>query len=141
MGNMTQADKQEVEELFGRHINRSQIRYLKAGHLDVLEANRHGVYFSDAVSGKPMFDCFTSAGSFNVSRHNPVVMQALEEAIANLDMGTHDLPSAPKIALAKRLVELAPDDLNGVLFAAGGGDAIDCAIKLARGATGRMALR
>jgi len=134
---MVQSEKQLVERLFGRHINRSQIRYLKAAHLDVLESDRTGVGFSDAATGKRMFDCFTSAGSFNVSRHNPAVMQALEEAVANLDMGTHHLPSAPKIALARRLAELAPADLNGVLFAAGGGDAIDCAIKLARGATGR----
>jgi len=133
----SQNEKQRIEELFGRHINRSQIRYLKAAHLDVLESNRTGVGFSDAATGKRMFDCFTSAGSFNVSRHNPAVMQALEEAVSTLDMGTHHLSSAPKIALARRLSELAPDDLNGVLFAAGGGDAIDCAIKLARGATGR----
>jgi len=137
LNNAKQHEKRKVEELFGRHINRSQIRYLKAAHLDVLESERLGVCFSDATSGKRMFDCFTSAGSFNVSRHNPAVMRALEEAVSTLDMGTHHLPSAPKIALARRLAELAPDDLNGVLFAAGGGDAIDCAIKLARAATGR----
>lgn len=137
MANLSLDDKRQVEHLFARHINAAQIRYLKAGHLDVIEANRTGVGFSDAVSGKRMLDCFTSAGCFNVSRHNPAVMQALEEAIGRFDMGTHHLPSAPKLALAKRLVELAPGDLNGVLLAAGGGDAIDCAVKLARGATKR----
>ena len=134
---MTAAEKSRIVSLFERHINKGQVKYLTAAHLDVLEADRRGVCFTDPASGKRMFDCFTSAGCFNVARHNPVVMQALEEALDELDMGSFSLVSPHKIALAKKLAALAPGDLNGVLFAAGGGEAIDCAIKLARAATGR----
>lgn len=134
---MTRKEKAELERTFGRYLNRGQVKYLKAGHLDVLETERLGIRFVDPVSVKPFIDCFTSAGSFNVGRHNPAVLAALEQATAELDMGDHHLISPAKVALAKRLVELAPGDLNRVLFAAGGGDAVDGAIKLARGATGR----
>jgi acetylornithine/succinyldiaminopimelate/putrescine aminotransferase len=64
-------------------------------------------------------------------------MRALEEGLAHLDLGTHDAISPQKVALARKLAEIAPGDLSRVIFAAGGGDAIDAAIKLARGATGR----
>ena len=134
---MTIREKREVEQRFGRHVNSGQMRYLKSGHLDVLETRRDGVTFTEPVSGRPYYDCFTSAGSFNVGRHNPVIMRALEEGLERLDLGTHDAISPQKVALARKLAAIAPGDLGRVVFAAGGGDAIDAAIKLARGATGR----
>jgi len=137
-GRMSPEEKTEIDALFSRHVNKGQFKYLRSAHLDVFETERLGVCFRDAVSGKKMYDCFTSAGAFNVSRHNPLVMKALEEALEDLDLGSYNLLSVHKLAFAKKLSSLAPGDLKGVLFAAGGGDAIDCAIKLVRGATGRQ---
>ena len=134
---LTPADKAQIETRFGRYVNRGQVKYLKAGHLDVIESERSGTGFVDSGSGRRFFDCFSSAGCFNVGRHNERVLAALDAAIDELDMGTSRLVSPVKIALAKRLVDLAPGDVNRLLYAAGGGDAIDCAIKLARAATGR----
>jgi len=134
---MTQAEKASLVARFSRYLNRGQMKYLRAGHLDVVETDREGVGFRDAASGRRMYDCFTAAGCFNVSRHNPSVMDALDAALNDLDMGAFHMVSPAKLALAAKLAALAPGDLNQVLFAAGGGDAIDCAIKLARGATGR----
>ncbi|MCU0844635.1 MAG: aminotransferase class III-fold pyridoxal phosphate-dependent enzyme [Spirochaetes bacterium] len=130
-------EKKRIEEQFARHINRGQVKYLKAGHLDVLETMRRGIRFTDEATGRTMIDCFTSAGCFNVGRGNPVVLAALEKALDSLDMGSWMLLSPWKAALARELVEVAPRGLDRVFFASGGGDAIDCAIKLARGATGR----
>ena len=134
---MSQNEKKHIVQVFSRHINSGQVKYLKAGHLDVLETQRQSVRFIDPVSGRVMIDCFTSAGCFNVGRGNPVIKKAMEEALETLDMGTSTLISVHKVALAEKLASIAPADLNKVLFASGGGDAIDCAIKLARGATGR----
>ena len=129
--------KRQLVEVFSRHINGGQIKYLRSGHLDVVEDARRGVGFTDPLTGQHMYDCFSSAGCFNVSRRNPLVIRALEEALAEYDLGTFHLVSNAKAALMRRLLELAPGGLDGVQLAAGGGDAIDCAIKLARGATGR----
>ena len=130
-------ERDRIFDTFARYINRNQIKYLSAGHLDVLETRREGVGFTDPVTGRRMYDCFTAAGCFNVSRHNPEVMAALEEAADELDMGSRLLSSPQKEELARRLAALAPGDLDRVLFASGGGEAVDCALKLARGATGR----
>lgn len=136
-GSISHGEKNRIVQTFSRHINSGQVKYLKAGHLDVLETERRSVRFVDPVSGKVMIDCFTSAGCFNVGRSNPVIIRAMEEALETLDMGTSTLISTHKVALAERLAALGPGDLNNVLFASGGGDAIDCALKLARGSTGR----
>ena len=137
---MDKAEKRRIESDFGRHVNAGQVRYLKSGHLDVLETRRSGVHFVDPESGRALIDAFTSAGCFNVGRRNPDILAALDAALDTLDMGTFELLSPAKIELARALTRLAPGDLNRVLFAAGGGDAIDCAIKLARGATGRAGI-
>jgi len=120
---MSQNEKKRIVQAFSRHINSGQVKYLKAGHLDVLETQRRSVRFIDPVSGRVMIDCFTSAGCFNVGRGNPVIKKAMEEALETLDMGTSTLISVHKVALAERLASIAPADLNKVLFAAGGGDA------------------
>jgi acetylornithine/succinyldiaminopimelate/putrescine aminotransferase len=134
---LSRGDKNAIERAFGRHINDGQVRYLKAGHLDVLESRRAGIRFVDPATGRVMVDAFTSAGCFNVGRNNPMVVAALEEALETLDLGTASFASEHRLALAEKLVEIAPGDLSRVIFAAGGGDAVDAAVKLARGATGR----
>jgi len=135
---MSPEEKRRLEATFMRHINRGQVKYLKAGHLDVIETDRRGTGFTDAASGRAMYDCFSSAGSFNVGRHNEYITNALANAARRMDMGSPQLISPVKIAFAQKLVDLAPGDMNRILFASGGGDAVECAIKLALGATGKQ---
>lgn len=130
-------EKKEIEKNFSKYINKGQVKYLKAGHLDVIETERDSISFIDPVSGREMIDCFSSAGCFNVGRNNPVIIKAIDEAVETLDMGTSCFMSPQKRRLAERLAKIAPGDLSNVLFASGGGDAVDCAIKLAKAATGR----
>ena len=102
--------KAQVVESFARHVNRGQMRYLRSGHLDVLESQRQGIRFVDPFSGREYVDCFTSAGCFNVGRHNPEVLAALEAATRELDVGTYALVSPLRVQLARRLTSLAPGD-------------------------------
>lgn len=68
---------------------------------------------------------------------NPKVIEAITRQMQELSFCTRRYTNIPAIQLAKRLVELAPGDLNRVLFAPAGTAAIGMAIKLARTATGR----
>ena len=129
--------RDKIHYLFGHHISKGQVRYLRCGHLETLECNRKGVRFMDAHSGKMFYDAFTSAGCFNVGRMNGSVIGALEEAADKYDMGSVGISSIPKIELTKLLANLAPGDLNNVILCASGGEACACAMKLARAATGR----
>ncbi len=130
-------ERDNVYHLFGKHISRGQVRYLRCGHLDTLERKRKGVSFMDAGSGKMYYDAFSSAGCFNVGRMNESVIHSLDEALDKYDMGSVGFLSVPKIELANRLAKLAPGNLTRVMLCASGGDACACAMKLARAATKR----
>jgi len=134
---MDRKNRDKIHRLFGHHISKGQVRYLRCGHLDTIESNRKGVRFIDAYSGKIFYDAFTSAGCFNVGRMNESVIRALDEALDKYDMGSVGFSSIPKIELTNQLAKLAPGDLNKVILCASGGDACACAMKLARAATGR----
>lgn len=123
-------------EQFATYVNPQKVRVLRAAGLDLIEAERSGAWVSD-TDGRRFLDCFTSAGSFNVGRRNPRVVAAAHAALERLDNGNFLLCSEPKAKLAARLAELSPGSLCCTMFGSGGGEAIDFAIKLARGATRR----
>jgi len=69
---------------------------------------------------------------------NDEVIAAITKQMAELSFCTRRYTNKPAIELAKKLVELAPGDLDRVLFAPSGSIAIGMALKLARVKTGRF---
>jgi acetylornithine/succinyldiaminopimelate/putrescine aminotransferase len=128
--------KQLALEQFAAYINPQKVRVLRAAGLDIIEAERAGAWVWD-LDGRRFLDCFTSAGSFNVGRRHPRVVAAAHAAIDRLDHGNFLLASRQKAELAAKLAQIAPPGLTCTMFGTGGGEAIDFALKLARGATGR----
>ncbi len=133
--------KEKLEEIkkqaladFSRYVNPQKARVLKNAGLDIIEGKREGAAVWD-ITGKKYIDCITSAGSFNVGRRNPEIIDALKKALDDYDLGVFLLCSKPKADLAKRLAEITPGDLQYVMYGSGGGEANDFAIKLARGYT------
>ena len=128
--------KQQALEQFATFINPQKVRVHEgsgAGHHRGRAVGAVGV----GHRGSRYLDCFTSAGSFNVGRRNPRVVAAAHAAVDRLDNGNFLLCSQPKAQLAAKLAEITPGELSCTMFGTGGGEAIDFAIKLARGATGR----
>ena len=129
-------DRAAALDLFARRLNPQKLRVLRAAGLDLIEDRREGPWVWD-VDGRRFLDCFTSAGSFNVGRRHPRVVAAAHAAIDRLDHGNFLLCSQQQAVLADRLCALAPEGLECAMFGTGGGEAVDFAVKLARGATGR----
>lgn len=122
---------------FATHINPSRVRILKSAGLDLVEDKREGPYVWD-ISGRRYIDCMTGAGSFNVGRRNPEILQALKDALDRYDVGGFLFFSEPKVNLAKKLAAISPGaQLKCVTYGTGGGEVVDFAIKLARGHTMR----
>ncbi|MFA5100342.1 MAG: aminotransferase class III-fold pyridoxal phosphate-dependent enzyme [Candidatus Omnitrophota bacterium] len=134
---MDNKERDDIQKLFGKHISWGQVRYLRCANMDVYERTRKGSTFTDAVSGERFFDCFSSAGCFNVGRGNTEIMDTLRDALNDHDMGSHGILSQAKVSFAIKLASLCPGDLNKVVLCASGADACAGAIKLAKGATGR----
>ena len=121
---------------FATFLNPQKVRVLRAAGLDIIEAERQGAWVFD-LDGRRFLDCFTSAGSFNVGRRHPRIVQAAHDAIDRLDHGNFLLCSREKAALARKLAEITPAALSCTMFGTGGGESVDFALKLARGATRR----
>src|SRR5437763_1991596 len=96
----------------------------------------HGASIED-LQGRCLLD-FHGNNVHQVGFGNPRVMAAIIEQMKELSFCTRRYTNIPAIKLAKKLTELAPGNLNKVLFAPGGTSAIGMALKLARAATGRF---
>lgn len=101
--------------------------------LDVIESCE-GASFKTA-EGRELLD-FHGNNVHTVGFGHPEVIRAITEQMERLSFCTRRYTNQPAIELAKKLSELAPGDLNRVLFAPGGTSAIGMALKLARAATG-----
>jgi 4-aminobutyrate aminotransferase len=95
-----------------------------------------GIYIED-LQGRRFMD-FHGNNVHQVGFANPKVIAAIKEQLDTLPFCTRRYTNEPAVRLAKRLTELAPGDLNKVLFAPGGTTVIGIAMKLARAATGRF---
>jgi 4-aminobutyrate aminotransferase len=94
----------------------------------------HGIYVED-LQGRRYMD-FHGNNVHQVGFRNRRVIDAIKAQLDELPFCTRRYTNIPAIKLAKRLTELAPGNLNKVLFAPGGTSAIGMALKLARAATG-----
>ena len=69
---------------------------------------------------------------------HPNVIRAIKEQLDQLPFCPRRFTNLPAIRFAEKLAEVAPGDLNRVLFAPGGTSAVGMALKLARYATGKF---
>jgi acetylornithine/succinyldiaminopimelate/putrescine aminotransferase len=132
-----QRPKQEIIESYGSHVSSGKVAWFSRYGLDFVPGRRQGIYLWDVAGEKRLINCHCNGGVFNLGHRHPVVVETLKRALDELDIGNHHLMSEERAALAERLAELAPGDLPYSVFAAGGGEAIDFAIKLARAHTRR----
>jgi 4-aminobutyrate aminotransferase len=102
--------------------------------LNVLQASQ-GIYLED-TQGRKIMD-FHGNSVHQVGHGNPRVIEAIKAQLDTLPFCPRRYTNQIAIDLARRLIDLAPGDLDKVLFAPGGTSAIGMALKLARYATGR----
>jgi 4-aminobutyrate aminotransferase len=95
-----------------------------------------GPYLED-LQGNRILD-FHGNSVHQVGFRHPRVIAAIEAQLHTLPFCTRRYTNQAAVDLARKLVDLAPGDLNKVLFSPGGTSAIGMALKLARVATGRF---
>ena len=117
-----------------RHWNPGKTRFWVDEGIPLVIDRREG-YFLHDVSGKRLIDVHLNGGTYNLGHRNPEIVQALTLAMQHLDIGNHHFPSTARAALAEALIASAPHGLTRVVYASGGGEAVDIALKTARHAT------
>ena len=94
-----------------------------------------GIYLED-LQGRRYMD-FHGNSVHQVGFANPAVVAAIKGQLDDLSFCTRRYTNRVAVDLARKLADLAPGDLNKVLFTPSGTAAIGMALKLARVATGR----
>jgi len=131
------ATREEAFRAFAERVSRGKARAFEAYGLDVVMGERGGAWFADAFDGRRFLNCHCNGGVFNLGHRHPAVVRAVVEALAHADVGNHHLVSGWRARLAERLCATTGGAMAGAVFGSGGGEAVDLALKLARGATGR----
>jgi putrescine aminotransferase len=132
--------KEEIVRRFADHVNPGKVETFQSYNMAFVFGRREGPYVWDAVSGKRLINCHCNGGVFNLGHANPQIVGELQESLKELDIGNHHLISEQRGRLAAKLAEVMPGDIDCTVFGVGGGEAIDLAIKLARGTTGRQTI-
>ena len=126
----------DVIEASTRYWNPGKTRFWVDAGIPLVIDRREGYHLYD-LAGRSYLDVHLNGGTYNLGHRNPEVVAALVEGVRHVDIGNHHFPSMARAALARELVRTAPEGIAKVIYASGGGEAIDIALKTARHATGR----
>ena len=99
-------------------------------------AKAEGIWIED-LAGKRYMD-FHGNSVHHIGYGHPKLVAAIKAQLDDLSFAPRRFTNEPAVLLAEKLGELAPENLNKVLFTTGGSDAIEVAMKVARAATGRF---
>ncbi len=133
-----QDSKKNIIDGFRKHVSSGKADFFESVGIDFVFGRREGPYVWDAASGRRLINCHCNGGVFNLGHRHPLIIDTLRRSLAELDIGNHHLISESRAMLARKLAELMPGDISYSVFGVSGGEAVDLAIKLARGFTRRM---
>ena len=129
--------KDQAIEAFSDHVSSGKASFWKMLDMAFVIGRREGCFIWDVDGDKRLFNLHTNGGVYNLGHRHPEIMSVLTEALIEVDIGNGHLISWARAALARRIAELTPGDLDYTVFGVSGGEAVDLAIKVARGYTGR----
>jgi acetylornithine/succinyldiaminopimelate/putrescine aminotransferase len=132
-----QHDKSQTIHQFAAHVSAGKVKFFQAAGIEFVSGKREGVYLWDVESDKPLINCHCNGGVFNLGHRHPQITQTLIQSLNELDIGNHHLISEQRAALAHKLAQLTPA-LPYTVFGVSGGEAVDLAIKVARGYSGKQ---
>jgi acetylornithine/succinyldiaminopimelate/putrescine aminotransferase len=130
-----QYTKAEAIADFESYVSPQKVATYRALGFDFVPGRREGVRIWDLDGSRCLINLRSSGGVFNLGHRPARLVEVLREALQSTDVGDHILMSAARARLARRLAELTPGDIQYTIFSSSGGEAIDVALKLARGYT------
>ena len=127
----------DIVNLFARHVSSGKAAFFESAGVSFAPGKRQGPYLWDTAGEKRLIDCHCNGGVFNLGHRNPEIIEVLVQSLQELDIGNHHLISEQRAVLGSMLAGVTPAGLTYTVFGVGGGEAVDLAIKVARGYTGR----
>jgi len=130
--------KDKIFQQFSDHVSSGKADFFKSVGIDFVFGRRQGPYVWDAETSNRLINCHCNGGVFNLGHRHPEIIDTLKQSLDELDIGNHHLISETRAMLGQKLADLSPGDLSCTVFGVSGGEAIDLAVKLARGHTGKQ---
>lgn len=130
------ARKKDLLDRYAHRFGAMRVRTMSHLGLDIFEAEREGCWSTD-IDGRRILDALSLQGVFNLGRRHPAIVEAMKKAVERLDLGNNFLMSEEQLMLADKLAATTPGDINCAFFSSTGSEAVDLAIKVARGYSGR----
>ena len=130
-------EKRRTLERFSAYVSSGKAAFFRRYGMEFVMGARQGPWLTDIDGRKRLYDLHCNGGVFNLGHRDPRIAAALTDALAALDIGNHHLLSSSRADLAELLARLLPEDLCYSVYGVSGGEAVDLAIKVARGFTRR----
>jgi putrescine aminotransferase len=127
-----------VVDKYSKYVNPYLARLMNFAGFG-LEVFGEGCYISDQ-SGKKYLDCLGGYGVFSLGHRHPRVVAAVREQLDALPLSGKTFFSEKQALLAEKLAGLAPGDLQYTFFSNSGTEAVEAALKFAKGSTGRAGI-
>ncbi len=120
---------------YSRHVNPYLSKLMAFAGFGV-EMRGEGCYIYDH-DGRKFLDCLGGYGTFTLGHRHPKVVEAVKNQLDQMGMSGKAFFSKPCADLAEKLAENAPAGLEFCFFNNSGAEAVEGALKFAKGATGR----
>jgi len=133
-------EKEKVIKAFAEYSQPAKAKMWQEYGMALVLGRREGPYMWDMDDGQPFFNLHTNGGTYNLGHRNPEIIRVVKEALDEIDIGNGHLISKARGELAEMLAGLMPGDLRYTIFGVSGGEAVDLAIKVARGFTKRATI-
>jgi putrescine aminotransferase len=130
-----QALYDDVTTKYAKHLNPGLARLMGFAGFGV-ECIGEGCYIFDQ-DGRKFLDCLGGYGTFALGHRHPKVVQAVRDQLDRITLSGKAFFSGPSADLAELLAEDAPKGLEFSFFCNSGTEAVEAALKFAKGATGR----
>src|SRR6201988_3195696 len=125
---------QEIVDLTKKHTLFEWSAQSKVDPIPVAKAK--GIYFW-TPEGKRFIDFNSQLMSVNIGHGDERVIQAIHEQAQTLCYANPFMATEPRARLGAKLAEITPGDIDTFFFTNGGAEAVENAIRVARGVTGR----
>jgi len=125
----------DVVDKYSKHVNPYLAKLLQFAGFGV-EMRGEGCYIYDQ-DGKQYLDCLGGYGTFSLGHRHPKVVAAVKNQLDNLALSGKAFFSKQGADLAAKLAEITPAGLEYVFYCNSGAEAVEGALKFAKGTTGR----
>ena len=118
------------------YVNPGMVSLVKFMGLEAAEVSAEGCYVT-ASDGTRYLDCLGGPGVFTLGHRPAPVIAAVRAQLEEMPLSSHILPDPVLAALAERLAQVTPGDLQYSFICNSGAEAVEGALKLARAHTRR----